>query len=94
MIMTKMINFKKKIEYQKSLLETLDYIENIKNQLIGKMIDLAMLDKWQEWNKKQEEGAIFEFTEEMLKNTGDKNIDKLCEIIDKLEMVKYEITKG
>lgn len=92
--MTKMINFKKKIEYQKSLLETLDYIENIKNQLIGKMIDLAMLDKWQEWNKKQEEGAIFEFTEEMLKNTGDKNIDKLCEIIDKLEMVKYEITKG
>jgi hypothetical protein len=58
------------------------------------MINLATKGKWKEWDEKQSEGAIFHFTEEMLRDTGDENVDALCELTDKIVEVRNKLKNG
>jgi len=49
------------------------------------------MGKWKEWDDQQPVGAKIFVDEDMMRNTGDKNIDLLLEIWDKIEEVKEEI---
>jgi hypothetical protein len=74
-------------EYQKALEQTIDTLENIKEDIKSLIFPLAVADKWKEWSDEQEIGEIFNVTEDMLENTGDKNIELLWEIIYKINDV-------
>jgi hypothetical protein len=78
------INFHQHKQYRKELSEVVNQLTEMSSQIYSDMVNLALLGKWREWEEKQPIGAIFEFTEEMLRDTGDKNVDALAELMDKI----------
>lgn len=92
--MTKTIKLQNRLKYQNELKETIEVLEKFETELTSRMINLATLDKWQEWDEKQEVGTVFQFTTDMLQDTGDVNIDKLFKIIENIKITTEEITKG
>lgn len=88
----KVININQKREYQKRILETQELLTKIEKDLFNEIIDLATIGKWKQWSDKQEIGTVFNFTDEMLKETGDENIDSLYELMDELIRIKEKIT--
>ena len=90
--MAKLINIQDVSCYREKLDKTVDYLDSIENQLLLTMFDLATAGKWKNWSDQQKVGTEFEFTEEMLRNTGDENIDKLYELFDKISVVKSELS--
>lgn len=89
----KVINLNQKNDYKESLEETLEFLEKTEKNLLTEIIDLAVLGKWKKWSDEQEIGTEFSFTDEMLNNTGDKNIDLLCELRGELSIIIDKITK-
>ena len=57
------------------------------------VFNLACQRKWKEWDKNQPVGTKFYVDDEMLRNTGDENIDLLWEVRDKIEEVREKIQK-
>lgn len=92
--MTKTIKLQNRLKYQNELKETIEVLEKFETELTSRMINLATLDKWQEWDEEQEVGTVFQFTTDMLQDTGDVNIDKLFKIIENIKITTEEITKG
>lgn len=92
--MTKTIKLQNRLKYQNELKETIEVLEKFETELTSRIINLATLDKWQEWDEKQEVGTVFQFTADMLQDTGDVNIDKLFKIIENIKIITKEITKG
>lgn len=88
----KVININQKREYQKRILATQELLTKIEEDLFNEIIDLATIGKWKQWSDKQEIGTVFNFTDEMLKDTGDENIDSLYELMDELIRIKEKIT--
>jgi uncharacterized protein YwgA len=78
------VNFHQYTKYHKKLSEIVNQLTDMSEQIHSGMVNLAILGKWQEWSDGQPEGAVFEFTEDMLRNTGDKNVDALVELMDKI----------
>jgi hypothetical protein len=78
------VNFHQYTKYHKELAEVVTQLTDMSKQIHSGMVNLAILGKWQEWSDGQPEGAVFEFTEDMLRNTGDKNVDALAELMDKI----------
>jgi hypothetical protein len=89
----KTINLKEYAQYQETLSELINQVNTISDEIHDKLFDLACLGKWKKWDKKQPVGTVFHVTEDMLRNTGDKNIDLLWEILDKIEEVREGIQK-
>jgi hypothetical protein len=73
-----------KEHYMEELYETLKTLGDFYDRIEGHMINLAVRDKWQEWNETMKEGDTFRFSEEMLANTGDKNIDNLFAVYESI----------
>ena len=92
--MTKTINLNDQNKYQNKLKETIEFLDYTENELFSKMICLATLGKWKNWDDNIEIGTVFNFTEEMLRDTGDFNINKLFEIAEKISIIKKEIKEG
>ncbi|GHT21713.1 hypothetical protein FACS189430_02240 [Bacteroidia bacterium] len=88
----KVIKFQQYTQYHKELSETAEFLEEMTDTLFSKMIGLATLDKWEQWNDAQSEGTIFHFSEEMLNNTGDKNVDILYELYEHTRAVQEELS--
>lgn len=78
--------------YQKQLELNIAKLDKIKDDLIGLAINTATKGKWQEWSDGIKEGEEFSFTEEMLKDSGDENVDNLASLIDTIIITK-EIMK-
>jgi hypothetical protein len=76
------------------LAETILYLDNLEDDIKTAMINLATKGKWKEWDEKQPEGAIFHFNEEMLRDTGDENVEVLCELTDKIVEVRSKLKNG
>ena len=87
----KIINFKDYVEYHEKLSEVMESVNDLSDEIFESLFILACLDKWKQWSDNQPVGSEFEASEEMLRNTGDKNIDLLWELLDKIEEVKGKI---
>ena len=61
--------------------------DNIKGQLFN-LANLACLDEWNEYSENEYMGYDLKKDEENLRHTGDRNINLLIEILDKIEEVK------
>ena len=77
----------KNTEYEEEINKTKDILENIKTDIKDTMFSLATTGEWKEWSDTQPVGAIFTVTDEMLENTGDKNVDLLWELVYKINDV-------
>lgn len=78
-------------EYKQQLQETLDYLVSVRDELFTHMINIASRGVWKEWMKKIPEGDSFQFSFDMLENTGDKNVEALWELYYKMEEVEGRI---
>jgi hypothetical protein len=83
--------------YHNTLSEVVEHLIDMSDQLFTDTINIAVSGKWQAWDAKQPDGAEFVFTEEMIRNTGDKNADILVELRDKIwdakELLSRRINK-
>ena len=87
----KIISLSYNRQYQKTLSKLIKQMNSISEKIHDDLFNLACQGKWKEWDKTQPAGAEFYVDEEMLRNTGDKNIDLLWEVLDKIEEVKGKI---
>ena len=78
-------------KYQNQLSEIMEAVSDFSEEIHEGLFSLACADKWKEWSDSQPIGTVFDLSEEMLRNTGDKNIDLLFEILDKIAEVKEKI---
>ena len=90
---TPVIQLKDYVRYHEKLSKIIELASDLSDEIYGNLFDLACLNKWKEWSDEQPIGTIFEFTEDMLRNTGDNNIDILWELLDKIREVKNRVTK-
>ena len=86
--MAKIIPFKSDYashpRYQKRLKKIISKLDKLEALTIEFSINLATSGKWREWDESLENGDKFRFTEEMLKDTGDPNVDTVNELVDKV----------
>jgi len=87
----KIINMKDYTAYNKKLAEIIEDVDSLYDNVYDNLISLACLDKWKEWDESQPIGAICNFSENALRDTGDKNIDLLFEMLDKMVEVREKI---
>jgi hypothetical protein len=89
----KVINLREKNDYNNRLKETFEFLEKVENDLVSEMINLAISGKWKKWSDEQPIGTEFSFTDEILKDTGDENIDMLCELREELINITERLRK-
>lgn len=77
--------------YRQRMADTVDKLSVMEQELHKLIVGLAVSGKWKEWSDKQPVGTQFNFTEEMLKDTGDKNVDELAGLIDEVIRVKEQL---
>jgi len=87
----KIIDFKDYTKYNEKLLEIMELARALGDEIYDSMFQLACLDKWKKWDESQPIGAEINVTDDMLRNTGDKNIDLLWQILDKIMDVEDQI---
>jgi hypothetical protein len=87
------ISFEDHTQYQKTLSQLIEQVSAISDEIYDNLFALACQGKWKEWDNSQPIGTELHVDEEMLRNTGDKNIDLFWEILDKIEEVKKKIQK-
>jgi predicted nuclease with TOPRIM domain len=79
--------------YIEELHDMLKTLGEFYDKIEGHMINLAIRDKWKEWNDTMKEGDTFNFSDEMLANTGDKNIDDLYVLYENVYNIIELISK-
>ena len=84
----KIISLTDYAQYRKTLSKLIKQIDGISGKIHDKLFCLACQGKWKEWDKAQPIGTEIYIDDEMLRNTGDKNIDLLWEVLDKIGEVK------
>jgi hypothetical protein len=77
--------------YQEEINETINYLKEVEETLIGRLVNLAMAGKWKKWSDEQITGSTVEITEEMMRNTGDSNIEQIIPLIDLTVKIKNEL---
>ena len=88
---TKIVNIKNHTRYCERLLKITELMSNLSEVINNNLFDIACIKKWEKWSDNQPVGALFEVDEVMLRSTGDKNIDFLWELLDKMEEVNGKI---
>jgi hypothetical protein len=80
--------------YRTTLANAIEELQNIESILHELIVGLALSGKWKGWSDSQPIGTTFNFTEEMLKDTGDSNVDRLFSLRDELISVKEKLKSG
>jgi hypothetical protein len=88
MVMAKIISINSSREYAEAIEQTVEALERTEDEVMDHMIALATTGKWKKWSDRQPVGSEFEFTGEMLRNTGDVRVDLLCGLMDKIVEVR------
>jgi len=89
---TKIVNLNDYAKYRKLLKKVTKRIDTVYDAVYESLFDIACAGKWKEWDEQQPIGTVFDLSEEMLRDTGDTNIDLLWEILDKIDEVKEKMT--
>jgi hypothetical protein len=92
--MSKIIKIESYNAYNQQLKESIVELEKIKQSLLDMSVNIAISGRWKKWSDDQPVGTEFEFTREMLSNTGDKIVDSFVEIIDHIEDLQEELTNA
>ena len=71
------IKFKNYARYQEKLSEIVEQVSDISDVIYDNLFSLACMGKWKEWDDQQPIGTELFVDEDMIRNTGDKNIDLL-----------------
>ena len=87
-------NYKSSSNYQEQLIKNIKKLNEIETDLTDLVIKTATEGKWKKWSDSMQEGDVFTFTEEMLKDTGDENVNNISSLIDEVIKVKDEIKNG
>ena len=87
----KIINFNGTAEYNNKLSKIMELVDNLSSEIYEGLFPLAVMGKWKEWDADQPIGSKLHVDEDMLRNTGDKNIDILWELLDKVKEVVERI---
>ena len=87
----KIVSLKYNSQYKNTLSKLINQLDSLSKRIHENLFNLACLGKWKEWDAAQPIGTEFYVDDEMLRNTGDKNIDHLWEVLDKIKEVKEKI---
>ncbi len=68
--------------YQERLGEIITELDRLEDEAINFCVNLATSGKWKKWDDGMKKGDRFHFTEKMLKDTGDPNVDALTNLVD------------
>lgn len=85
--------YKSTEEYKACINETFEELESMDFVLHELIVRLATAGKWKDWSDQMPIGSEFYFTEEMLRETGDKNVDSLIELWEKLNSLVNEFSQ-
>jgi hypothetical protein len=88
--MTKIINlvdYKNEIKYSEVILKTKSFLDDTQEKIQEHMVNLATHGVWKDFFDQFKEGDTFNFSQDMIENTGDKNIEMLWELCFKIEDV-------
>ena len=83
--------YKSSSDYQKQLEQNIAKLDEIENNLTELAINTATEGKWKDWSESMQDGDEFNFTEEMLKDTGDENVDNIASLIDNVTITKEKM---
>ena len=78
------VDFQEHSEYKLHISKTIEYLNKAKDELFTSMINLAASGKWKKWSDEQADGTSFIFTQAMLSNTGDKKVDLLMALYERI----------
>ena len=84
-------DYKSTEQYRSMLTNAIEKLEDIEENLNNLIVNLATAGKWKEWSDSIPVGGTFKFTEEMLKDTGDNNINDIAGLLDEVIRVKERI---
>lgn len=84
-------DYKSTEQYRSMLTNAIEKLEDIEENLNSLIVNLATAGKWKEWSDSIPVGGTFKFTEEMLKDTGDNNINDIAGLLDEVIRVKERI---
>jgi len=82
-----------KEHYMDELYGVLKTLGEFYDKIYEHMVNLAVRDKWKEWQDTIKVGDVFDFSDEMLANTGDKNVDDLFILWDNVYNTIEAISK-
>ena len=77
--------------YAKALRETRGAIEELREELFSKAVDLATAGPWSEWSDAQPVGAVATFSWQGLAHTGDPNLTALARADAALASLQEEL---
>lgn len=86
--MTKIIQLRNFEDYYEQIAITIAQLDDFIEELHHQAVCLAVKNKWKMWDHDIPEGSEFEFSREMLSNTGDSNVDAIVSLIDEAFKVK------
>ena len=82
--MAKVLDFEQykedKEAYQDRLDETLEWLDEVAEELLTRCVNLAVADKWKEWDQGIPVGAVFDFDPQALSESGDENIAAMMRV--------------
>jgi hypothetical protein len=77
---------KKEDNYRKSLLETVDYLIEVRSNLFGNALAVAMNNELKEFNEMVEVGEEYTFQIEHFDNSSDTNLQKIVDLIKTIQI--------
>lgn len=80
--------------YKKSISNAISELEEVELSLVNMIVNLSTAGKWKAWSDGQPVGTIFEFTEEMLRDTEDENVQAIFKVRDKILELMNELSDG
>lgn len=69
-------------------------MNEVKNEITTRIVILAISGRWKDWDESQNIGTVFHFSNEVLQDIGDKNIDELMELNEYLLITTEKLTKA
>ncbi len=77
--------------YQEQLRKNISQLDELETTLNTLAINTATSGKWKEWSDSIPLGGTFYFTEEMLRNTGDENVESINSLIDHIIDIREKL---
>jgi hypothetical protein len=92
--MSKIIDLQKHNEqkkYSETIGDTHLFLDKMQEKIRELMVNISVQGVWKETFDKYKEGDIFNFTQDMLENTGDFNIEIMWELYYKIDDVRERL---
>ena len=80
-------------KYKKYLKLSEEFLSKTAIGLFETCVNFAVNGKWKDWDDKQKAASRFEFSDKMLWQTGDKNVDVLMNLREGVLSALEEISK-